>query len=359
MPLRDHFRPPLTRRTFARTAMLSLAGYSSGAGRSGEALEIDPAGGLRIRGVVMVPENLTLRDWPDRAKRAGLNTIALHHPNSPRKLLDFMRSERGRDFLAHCTDRGLHVEFDFHAMLDLVPRGLFATDPSLFRMDEGGTRTPDRNFCVHSAAAMRAAVENALAFARALRPTTERYYFWSDGCAAWCRCGRCRELSDSDQALLVENAIVKALRSQETGARWPTWRATSPCRPRRGSSPRPGSSSSSRRRDDATMSPIRSSGARTNRTVSGTSSATSRCSPRPRRRRWSTGWTSRCSRTARGRRCHGTGIASGATSRPTGRWGFRQIKSFANDLDAEYVRRNGEPTFLAEYGAALEELLDR
>lgn len=39
--------------------------------------------------------------------------------------------------------------------------------------------------------------------------------------------------------------------------------------------------------------------------------------------------------------------------------GIQHIKSFANDLDAEYVRRNGEPAFLAEYGAALEGSLDR
>ena len=39
--------------------------------------------------------------------------------------------------------------------------------------------------------------------------------------------------------------------------------------------------------------------------------------------------------------------------------GVRQIKSFVNGLDAEYVRRNGEPAFLAEFGADLEELLDR
>ncbi len=38
--------------------------------------------------------------------------------------------------------------------------------------------------------------------------------------------------------------------------------------------------------------------------------------------------------------------------------GIQHIKSFANDLDAEYVRRHGEPTFLAEYGAALAELFD-
>ena len=35
------------------------------------------------RGVVLVPEDLTLADWPQQAKSAGLTTIALHHQNSP------------------------------------------------------------------------------------------------------------------------------------------------------------------------------------------------------------------------------------------------------------------------------------
>jgi hypothetical protein len=36
--------------------------------------------------------------------------------------------------------------------------------------------------------------------------------------------------------------------------------------------------------------------------------------------------------------------------------GIRQFKSFANGLDADYVKRHGEPTFLAEYGRALDNL---
>ena len=35
------------------------------------------------RGVVLMPEDLSLNDWPERGKKAELTTIALHHQNSP------------------------------------------------------------------------------------------------------------------------------------------------------------------------------------------------------------------------------------------------------------------------------------
>jgi hypothetical protein len=37
--------------------------------------------------------------------------------------------------------------------------------------------------------------------------------------------------------------------------------------------------------------------------------------------------------------------------------GTRHFKSFANGIDANYVTRHGEPTFLAEYGRGLGNLV--
>jgi hypothetical protein len=356
MPIRG--TASLTRRTFVQTAMTGLAGYSSVAGRRAGAAEIAPEG-LRIRGVVMVPETLTLEDWPDRARRAGLNTIALHHPDSPRKLLEFVRADRGRAFLARCKDNRLHVEFDFHAMSDLVPRGLFAGDSSLFRMDERGTRTPDRNFCVHSATAMRTAVENALVFAQALRPTTGRYYYWSDGCAPWCRCRRCRELSDSDQSLLVENAIAKALRSEEPFAQVAHLACHVTMPPPKGIKPEAGvflQFAPARRRYDIPYARQRGEDEVDSlwyleRNLEVVPAATAQAleywldvSLFSRGKRLPLPWDRDRFRSDVG------------TYRSLG---IRHIKSFANDLDAEYVRRHGEPTFLAEYGAGLGGSLDR
>ncbi len=38
-----------------------------------------PATLFDTRGVVLVPEDLSLADWPERAAGAGLTTISLHH----------------------------------------------------------------------------------------------------------------------------------------------------------------------------------------------------------------------------------------------------------------------------------------
>jgi hypothetical protein len=158
------------------------------------------------RGVVITPEDVTLGDWPDRARRAGLTTIALHP--FPSTVVGFVRSDAGQQFLKRCRSLGLEVAYELHAMRELLPRDLFPNDSSLFRMDDLGERVGDANLCVHSARALDIAAENAVKVARSLQPTTGRYFFWGDDGQPWCRCPKCRGLSDSDQALLFENHLI-------------------------------------------------------------------------------------------------------------------------------------------------------
>jgi hypothetical protein len=173
---------------------------------------------FKTRGVVLVPEDLTLEDWPERAQRAGLTTVALHHQNSPRAVANLIQSEQGQRFLESCRQLQLKVEYELHAMKELLPRDLFAKDSSFFRMNEKGDRTSDANLCVHSRRALEIVGERAAALAQLLRPTTNRYFFWGDDGQPWCRCPKCRELSDSDQALLLENHLYKVLREQDDKA---------------------------------------------------------------------------------------------------------------------------------------------
>jgi hypothetical protein len=49
--------------------------------------------------VVLVPEDLTLGDWPERASRAGLTTIGIHHQNSLRAVVEWIQTDAGRHFL--------------------------------------------------------------------------------------------------------------------------------------------------------------------------------------------------------------------------------------------------------------------
>lgn len=168
------------------------------------------------RGVVITPDDLSWTDWPERAARAGLNTIALHP--SPSVVSEFLATERGQRFLAQCRAFGLDVEYELHAMAELLPRSLFEKNPELFRMDEKGDRLPDANLCVSSSRALDIVAEEAVEIARILRPTTGRYFYWGDDGPPWCRCAQCRGLSDSDQALLMENRILAALKKADPRA---------------------------------------------------------------------------------------------------------------------------------------------
>jgi len=126
-------------------------------------------------------------------------------------LIDFLKSESGKRFREECTKLGIEVEHETHAMSDLLPRSLFEKEPSMFRMNKEGQRTPEFNFCAHSNAAIETICESAVKYAQVLKPTTGRYFFWIDDGRPMCRCSKCRHFSDSDQALILENAVVKAL----------------------------------------------------------------------------------------------------------------------------------------------------
>lgn len=163
------------------------------------------------RGVVLVPEDLTLADWPQRAKDAGLTTIGLHHQNSPQAVIRCVKSDAGQRFLEQCQKLRLEVEYELHAMKELLPRELFAKNPEMFRMDDKGQRVADFNCCVHSQA-LNIICENAVEIGKVLRPTTSRYFYWGDDGKPWCQCPKCQELSPSEQALVIENRLCGALR---------------------------------------------------------------------------------------------------------------------------------------------------
>ena len=168
------------------------------------------------KGVVISVADLSLHDWPERAHAAGLTTIAL---SPPPDLTGFLKSESGRGFLAKCRKLGLQVEYELHATSELLPRTLFAQHPEYFRMNDQGQRTPDANLCVSSEPALEIACGNAAAMCQVLQPATHRYFFWTDDNQPLCRCPQCRGYSDSEQALLLENRLLVAIRKIDPPAR--------------------------------------------------------------------------------------------------------------------------------------------
>ncbi|MCC6731549.1 MAG: DUF4838 domain-containing protein [Chthonomonadales bacterium] len=190
-----------------------LGAVTSAAGAAGEAADQRDAWFVG-RGVAIVPTEAAAMELPERAGEWDLNLIDMSHYAEWAAGTD-----EGRALVAACRRLGVGIEFSLHVPSMFLSRTLFEKDPTLFRMDESGNRTPDANLCVHSEPALEILCENAVKYADLLRPTTGRYHYWTDDGAKMCRCPRCRGLSDSDQALIVENRMLKALRRGDRRAR--------------------------------------------------------------------------------------------------------------------------------------------
>lgn len=165
---------------------------------------------LTTRGVVLATEDLETLDWPLLARDAGLSTIGTHI--TPEQVKQFVVTESGKKFLADCKAYNIHVEHELHAMRDLLPRSLFDKNPEMFRMNTEGVRVSDYNCCTNTPQALEIIAENAVKYAEVLTPTTNRYFYWIDDGVPMCSCEHCKNFSDSDQALIIENAMVRALR---------------------------------------------------------------------------------------------------------------------------------------------------
>jgi len=164
-------------------------------------------------GLILTPHDMSGDfDWPKYARDNGIRVLSTHI--GPEDVVPFLKSDKGRKFLADCARYGVEVEHELHALNALLPRELFKTEPELFRMDAEGRRTPDANCCATSARARAIVASNAVAVARICRSTTGRYFYWLADNSQGCRCPRCREYPVADQAVLIENEIVRALRRE-------------------------------------------------------------------------------------------------------------------------------------------------
>lgn len=163
------------------------------------------------RGLVLNTNDLSTLDWPLLAHDAGLTTLATHI--TPSEVTAFLQRSEGERFLDRCAQYGIEVEHELHAVGELLPRSLFAERPELFRMDEQGNRVGDYNCCPSCSEALEIIAKSAVQTARICRSTTGRYFYWIDDGRPMCACPKCRELSYSDQATLIENAVIAALRA--------------------------------------------------------------------------------------------------------------------------------------------------
>lgn len=163
---------------------------------------------IKTRKVIIAWEDLTL-DWASLAHKAGLTTLGITVAEGVKS------SEKWQKFLKDCRKYNIEIEHDQHAMGQLLPRNLFEKNPEMFRMNEKGERVPDYNCCAHSAPALKIIRENVVKDMELNKSTTGRYFFWLDDGGERCFCPLCKDYSDSDQALIIENEIVKALKQED------------------------------------------------------------------------------------------------------------------------------------------------
>lgn len=169
-------------------------------------------------GLLIHPDELS-RVWIDRVADAGVTTIGIHPvggvraPKTLEALLRQCEDPEFRKLLDYAAERGLEIEYEFHAGGYLLPRNLFKDHPEYFRMNEKGERVFDYNFCISNEAAMEIVIQRALDMAKRLYRSRPVFYFWMDDKKdSHCMCPKCKDLSGSDQELLVINRILKEIR---------------------------------------------------------------------------------------------------------------------------------------------------
>jgi hypothetical protein len=148
------------------------------------------------------------------------NTISRNPANTGfedlTSLKSFLRSKEGQLLIDECEKKQISIEYEAHALQELLPRELFDEHPEYFRMDENGTRQKDHNMCFSSEGAYSEIEKNIVEIVRWLKPTTHRYFFWTDDVNnSYCHCELCKDYIGSEQTLLYENRLLNIIRKTD------------------------------------------------------------------------------------------------------------------------------------------------
>jgi len=174
---------------------------------------------ITYRGIVLYPSDI-ISIGPSRLiqfmNKSHLNLLGIHCDTRFETLpvlKIFLESQEGQYLINECKKNNISLEFELHALKELLPRELFAEHPEYFRQDKNGNRKNDYNMCFSSEGAYRVIEQNIAEITKWLKPSTHRYFFWTDDVGGYfCNCDKCRQFSASEQALLYENMILSFLK---------------------------------------------------------------------------------------------------------------------------------------------------
>ncbi|HZP40705.1 MAG TPA: DUF4838 domain-containing protein [Candidatus Binatia bacterium] len=149
-----------------------------------------------------LPDDVAFVDW--MAKTDATAFLFIRSANDTQWVVPELVPELAR--------RGLAIEGGGHALVELLPRALFATHPEYFPMTPGGARSDLGNACPSCAAALAVVRARAEAARRDISGATDLHLWGLDLFGGgWCACPACAGLSPSDQALVVANAAADGL----------------------------------------------------------------------------------------------------------------------------------------------------
>lgn len=175
--------------------------------------------------MIIHPDELS-ESWIDKLADAGIGTVGLHPCGGDEavgclvNLMEQLETPEYRELIDYAHSRGLSVEYEFHGMGYFLPRELFDSHPEYFRVNQEGERTGDYNMCASNDEALEIVAKTAAKLATSLYGTTHNFYFWlDDGHGRYCHCPKCKELSASDQQLIILNRMLKEIRKEIPDAR--------------------------------------------------------------------------------------------------------------------------------------------
>ncbi|MBQ8683687.1 MAG: DUF4838 domain-containing protein [Clostridia bacterium] len=179
---------------------------------------------MHYKGIVIHPDELS-NYWLDRLEGTDINFLGIHpvgksyHGETVAEAVEWVQKPETQQLLQRAEAMGIAVEYEMHALNWLIPRELFAEHPDWFRMNENGERVADYNCCPSNPEVLEYLADRAAELAGIFKTSSGRYHFWTDDVPEpKCHCPKCRELTASDEAVLMYNAMNKGVRRAQPDA---------------------------------------------------------------------------------------------------------------------------------------------